>query len=171
MCGILLALCAARLVNQRPAGGDSVQITQKMRLPGGDIDICIVCSALIHKEWLIIQMARRRIIKPRQRWTNQPTHSPQFQLSVPPGGGVCTSDINDMTPCLVADYIISLHTSHCLQHCSTADTAGALLQTSLDPARDTRGHLASGPADLNIFLMSNMSMFQKIAKIIYRSSA
>ena len=117
--------------------------TQKMWLPGGDI--CIVCSALIHKEWLIIQMARRRIIKPRQRWTNQPTHSPQFQLSVPPGGGVCTSDINDMTPCLVADYIISLHTSHCLQHFSTADTAGALLQTSLDPARDTRGHLAYGP--------------------------
>ena len=129
MCGILLALCAARLVNQRPAGGDSVQITQKMRLPGGDIDICIVCSALIHKEWLIIQMARRRIIKPRQRWTNQPTHSPQFQLSVPPGGGVCTSDINDMTPCLVADYIISLHTSHCLQHCrhgwcTSADQSG-----------------------------------------------
>ena len=25
-----------------------------------------------------------------------------------------------MTLCLVADYIISLHTSHCLQHCSTA---------------------------------------------------
>ena len=84
------------------------------------------------------------LIKPRQRWTTQPTHSPQFQLSVPPGGGVCTSDINDMTPCLVADYIISLHTSHCLQHFSTADTAGALQQTCLHPARDTRGHLASG---------------------------
>ena len=128
-------------------------------------------SVYRRKATFIIQRARR-IIKPRQRWTTQSTHSAaQFQLSVPPVGGVCMSDINDMTPCLVADYIISLHTSHCLQHCSTADTAGALLQTSLDPARDTRGHLASGPPDLNIFLMSNMSMFQKIAKIIYRSSA
>ena len=26
-----------------------------------------------------------------------------FQLSVPPGGGVCMSDVNDMTLCLVAD--------------------------------------------------------------------
>ena len=102
------------------SGRPVAMVSRLHRKWGGDIDICIVCSALIHKEWLIIQMARRRIIKPRQRWTNQPTHSPQFQLSVPPGGGVCTSDINDMTPCLVADYIISLHTSHCLQHCSTA---------------------------------------------------
>ena len=28
---------------------------------------------------------------------------PQFQLSVPPGVGVCMSDVNDMTPCLVTD--------------------------------------------------------------------
>ena len=30
-------------------------------------------------------------------------HSAQFQLSGPPGGGVCMSDVNDMTPCLVTD--------------------------------------------------------------------
>ena len=63
-----------------------------------------------------------------------------FQLSVPPGGGVCMSDVNDMTLCLSKPATAV----HCLQHCSTADTAGALLQTSLVPARDSRGHLASG---------------------------
>ena len=110
-------------------------------------------------------MARRRIIKPRQRWTNQPTHSPQFQLSVPPGGGVCTSDINDMTPCLVADYIISLHTSHCLQHFSTADrlqTDGWCTSADLSaPGQGYPGTPGIWPPNLNIFLTSNMSMFQK----------
>ena len=47
MCGILSALCAARLVSQRPAGGDGVQITCQPRKCDSQEEI----SALSAQHW------------------------------------------------------------------------------------------------------------------------